>query len=348
MKGLLKYLSPFAPDQSGAVSVLYELGGITVICDAGGCTGNICGFDEPRWFQKKSAIFSAGLRDMDAILGRDDRLVEKLCDTAQKVEAKFAALIGTPVPAVIGTDLSALKRMAQKRIGMPVLSVECTGTKLYDEGAQAAYIELFQTFAREKAAVRTGTIGVLGVTPLDTTDLQAGEKIRRALREKGASEVFCYGMGAGRDEIMQAGSVEKNLVISPSGLAAAKMLRERFGTPYETDYPLLDQKVKDKLHKLEGKKVLVIHQQVAANAVRQEILKAAETNVTVGTWFMKCGELSSAGDRHFDTEEEFVRYVEENAFDVIIGDAMFLQALRNYKNEFIVLPHFAVSGECCR
>ena len=39
MKGLRKYLTPFAPDQSGAVSVLYELGGMLVICDAGGCTG---------------------------------------------------------------------------------------------------------------------------------------------------------------------------------------------------------------------------------------------------------------------------------------------------------------------
>ena len=48
MKGLRKCLTPFAPDQSGAVSVLYELGGIIVVVDAGGCTGNICGFDEPR------------------------------------------------------------------------------------------------------------------------------------------------------------------------------------------------------------------------------------------------------------------------------------------------------------
>ena len=68
MRGLRKYLTPFAPDQSGAVSVLFELGGIVVICDAGGCTGNVCGFDEPRWFeQKKREFFSAGLRDMDAI-----------------------------------------------------------------------------------------------------------------------------------------------------------------------------------------------------------------------------------------------------------------------------------------
>ena len=68
MKGLRKYLTPFAPDQSGAVSVLYELGGMLVICDAGGCTGNVCGFDEPRWFETRSAVFSAGLRDMDAVL----------------------------------------------------------------------------------------------------------------------------------------------------------------------------------------------------------------------------------------------------------------------------------------
>ena len=111
MRGLRKYLTPFAPDQSGAVSVLYELGGLIAICDAGGCTGNVCGFDEPRWFEQKSALFSAGLRDMDAILGRDDRLVEKLVDAASKLDVKFVAIIGTPVPAGIGTDYKALGRM---------------------------------------------------------------------------------------------------------------------------------------------------------------------------------------------------------------------------------------------
>ena len=123
MRGLRKYLTPFAPDQSGAVSVLYELGGIIVICDAGGCAGNVCGFDEPRWFEQKSAVFSAGLRDMDAILGRDDRLVAKLVDAAEKVEAGFAAIVGTPVPAVIGTDHQALRRMCEKKTDLPVLAV---------------------------------------------------------------------------------------------------------------------------------------------------------------------------------------------------------------------------------
>ena len=35
MKKLVKFMSPFAPDQSGACGVLYEFGGLTVICDAG-------------------------------------------------------------------------------------------------------------------------------------------------------------------------------------------------------------------------------------------------------------------------------------------------------------------------
>ena len=85
MKGLLKRLAPFAPDTSGVVSALFELGGLVVICDAGGCTGNICGFDEPRWFTMRSAVFSAGMRDMDAILGRDAQLVEKIVSAQETV-----------------------------------------------------------------------------------------------------------------------------------------------------------------------------------------------------------------------------------------------------------------------
>ena len=92
MRGLRKYLTPFAPDQSGAVSVLYEFGGIIVICDAGGCTGNICGFDEPRWFESKSALFSAGLlRDVDTMLGRDDGLVANLRSAVTKLGCKVSS-----------------------------------------------------------------------------------------------------------------------------------------------------------------------------------------------------------------------------------------------------------------
>ena len=53
MKGLRKYLSPFTPDQSGAVSVLFHYGGMLIIMDAGGCVGNICGYDEHVGIRKR-------------------------------------------------------------------------------------------------------------------------------------------------------------------------------------------------------------------------------------------------------------------------------------------------------
>ena len=182
MKSLLKHLSPFAPDQSGAVSALFEFGGLIAICDAGGCTGNICGFDEPRWFTRKSAIFSAGLRDMDAILGRDDKLVAKLQSAMDGSGLKFSTIIGTPVPAIIATDFKALKRMAEKRTGLPSITVQTTGTRHYDRGASDAWLELFKAFAIEKLDIDPGTVGILGTSPLDFPTLDAGDLISNVLK----------------------------------------------------------------------------------------------------------------------------------------------------------------------
>ena len=357
MKGLLKYLSPFAPDQSGAVSVFYELGGITVICDAGGCTGNICGFGEPRWFLEKSALFSAGLRDMDAILGRDDRLIEKLQDAASRLDGKFAALIGTPVPAVIATDFKALKRMAEKRCGMPVMTVECTGTRMYDRGEEDAYMELFRTFAGKDVfqAETVRTAGVIGATPLDTSHVRAGKIISRRLKEQGYDEVYCYGMGAGLEEVKKAGNAERNFVVSPAGIRAARYLEREFGTPWETAYPMLRREWREQLRGLASKKVLIVHQQIAANEIRREIRSeigrnegcrsASERNIICGTWFMQHPEFGEPQDVTFEREEQFADYVKQEQFDVIIGDQMLKRALGKYSGGFIHIPHFAVSGE---
>ena len=46
-------------------------------------------------------------------LGRDDRLVDKLASVAEDIDADFAAIIGTPVPAVIATDYRGLRRLAE-------------------------------------------------------------------------------------------------------------------------------------------------------------------------------------------------------------------------------------------
>ena len=380
MKGLRKYLTPFAPDQSGAVSVLYELGGMLVICDAGGCTGNVCGFDEPRWFETRSAVFSAGLRDMDAIFGRDDRLVAKLADAAEKLDVTFAAVIGTPVPAVIGTDYRALERMRAKKTELPVLTVNTDGMELYDRGEEKAYLVLFGRFAGENVDVEPGNIektqtaescdgkrngknedvsvdiedrprvGIIGMTPQDVSDLKAAEKIQKLYADQGLRAV-CYGMGDGLKEVKKASLTVKNVVVSPAALKAAQYLQKKFGTPYEIAYPLAPELVPEMDYR--GKKILIVQQQVIANAVRKEIEKRTgeKEAITTATWFMRKEEIltdlnvDAADDISLKEEDDFISLVEKEGYDVIFADPCMERMIPGFEGVFIPLTHFAVSGK---
>jgi len=343
MRGLRKYLTPFAPDQSGAVSVLFELGGIVVICDAGGCTGNVCGFDEPRWFEQKSAIFSAGLRDMDAILGRDDRLVAKLADAAEKVDAAFTAVIGTPVPAVIATDYLALRRMTEKKMNLPVLTVDTDGMELYDKGEEKAFLELFKTFAVEKYPVDEHKIGVLGMTPQDVSDLTAADKIRDLFQRKYGQKAVCYCMGDGLEEVKKASSVSKNIVVSPAALATAKYLEKTFRTPYEIYYPL----VEDLLPEMDytGKRILVVHQQVIADSIRKVLLERGAEIVQTASWFMMKKELQADGDVILRDEDAYIELVQNGEFDIIFADECMDRMTPKFDGTFVNTRHFAVSGK---
>ena len=422
MKGLRKYLTPFAPDQSGAVSMCYALEGMVVIVDAGGCAGNICGFDEPRWqpdYGKDSrvgAVFSAGLRDMDAILGRDEALVSKLVEAAGEVNAAFIALVGTPVPAVIGTDLSAVARMAQRATGLPCIAIETDGMHLYDQGIEDALLALVKTLpsleaGKGNAVSEAGTgnaaakteagnavskadnavsevkagnaaakagagnaaakpetddnascgslhkpggriCGVLGLTPLDLFDPQWMDAIREALLAQGYDDVLMPGIEDGTDAFFRMRQAEQNYVVSPAGIAAAKYLEQAFGTPYVVTFPadpgiLLEEDPREALSLLRpDARILVVHQQVLANAIRR-MLRESGTSGTINTatWFMKRTDLSEDGDIRLLEEDDFTVLVRDGGYDLIIADPALRPMAKGYHGRWIDAFHFAVSGQ---
>lgn len=341
MKNLLRYLSPFAPDLAGAVSVLFDLDGLIVICDAGGCTGNICGFDEPRWFTHKSALFSAGLRDMDAILGRDRELADKLIDAAQTGKRNFLAMIGSPVPAVIATDFRALKSMCRKELSMPVMAVEASGTEYYETGASLAYMELFKTLAREQYTPVPGSIGVLGVTPLDYSTLASEELLRKHLAD--CSNLRIYGINTTVETVKRAAETEKNLVVSPAGLKAAQYLQRTFNTPYEIAVPGIYDHLELDKYELNNCKILVVHQAFAAEAVKNHIHnRFSGVEVETGSFFNR---FSDCADFKFGSEGDLRECVKNNHFDFIIADNAFARVVKDiYRGKWIDFMHFAVSG----
>ncbi|MCR4688168.1 MAG: nitrogenase molybdenum-iron protein [Saccharofermentans sp.] len=309
MRGLRKVLTPFAPDQSGAVSVLYSLGGLIVVIDAGGCTGNICGFDEPRWQGAKSAIFSAGLRDMDAILGRDELLVKKTIDAASRIDCKFIALVGTPVPATIATDYKALKRMMEKKTDLPILTIPANGMRLYDEGEAMAYRQLAEVLGEEGNENKEESETVIGQTPLT------------------------YGMDY-KDvslEQMKLLGNSKIIAASASGVSFAESMGLRYEAKAEPAMKYLTEDLKGK--------VLVCHDEVFGKTLRDN-----GVDLDIATFFTLHDSIAREGDRKISEEDDFTKMVLEGGYDTVVADEILRELIPDFKGKFIDAPCFAISG----
>lgn len=56
-------------------------------------------------------------------------------------------------------------------------------------------------------------------------------------KARGWDNVICYGMGSTLDDVKNAAAAEMNIVCSAAAIKAAEYLKEKFGTPYEIEYP---------------------------------------------------------------------------------------------------------------
>ena len=226
-----RILPVYAGDVSGAASALFELGGMVVIHDPSGCNSTYNTHDETRWYDQDSLIFITGLTERDAILGNDDKLVNDVVDAALELRPNFVALCNSPIPFISGTDFAALCRLIERRCGIPCFYVRTNGMHDYTVGAGNAFAELAKRFVKA-ADVRANTLNILGATPLDYCNKGDVDELIAFAEDAGFEVVSCWAMGSTLHQLAQAAQASVNLVVSTTGLNVAKVLRERFGTPY--------------------------------------------------------------------------------------------------------------------
>lgn len=82
-------------------------------------------------------------------------------------------------------------------------------------------------------------INILGATPLDFSVNSTLDSIKEFL-SKHFEIISTFAMGSTIEEIQKAGEADVNLVISSVGFPAAKVLEERFSTPYVIGTPVKD------------------------------------------------------------------------------------------------------------
>lgn len=373
-------LPPIAPDYSGAASALFDLGGIVVMHDASGCTGNYTGFDEPRWLGSRSAVYCSGLRRMDAIMGNDQKFIDGALAAAKDLNPTMISYLGSPVPMVIGIDLKGMAAETEDASGLPCFGFNTTGQHYYDKGASDVFLKLIKRFTKPSGAKITaedscsGTYSdqiprkkranVLGLLSVDMGNEANPDEICAHIENAGYEINARFAMGLSIEQIERAAEADVNIVIARCGLDAAQFMEKKFGIPYVCGAPVGDGNVFDQKLKGEAEPVsaqmeqpntntdrgiLIIHEQIFANSIREEIKNAmtksgAHIPVTVGSMYGLDTRIAGTGDLNLPHELSVRNTVNSGDYSVIIADPEIAKLIRRDDVTFIELPHVALSG----
>ena len=254
MRQAYRIIPIYTSDVSGVCSALYELGGMVVIHDPSGCNSTYNTHDEIRWYNQDSLIFISGLTEIDAVMGNDEKFLSDIKEAAGELHPKFIALVSSPIPFMNGTDFPALAKVLETETGIPAFAVPTNGMHDYVYGAGKALEEIARRFVPEQMEDRNGserTVNLLGATPLDFGPISKVEELKKNLEQYGWKVISTWAMGDSLEDLAQAGKAEMNLVISSVGLMAAKMLKEKYGTPYVigTPYKEYAERISEALEK---------------------------------------------------------------------------------------------------
>ena len=237
MKQTARIISTYSADVFGVCSALYELGGMCVMHDASGCNSTYSTHDEPRWYDMDSMVYISAISEMEALMGDDEKLIGDIVRAAAGLHPKFIAIAGTPIPTMTGFDFRAVASLIEQRTGIPAFGFPTTGMNTYVRGASMALAAVAERFAEEQPTVQNG-VNILGLTPLDFSVNGADRSIARYLEAAGFRVVSRWAMGCSLEELSCAVAAQVNLVVSATGLGAAKVLKKRFGIPYVVGIPI--------------------------------------------------------------------------------------------------------------
>lgn len=371
MARLSLWLPPFSPDYSGASAVLFDLKTVTAMHDASGCTGNYTGYDDPRWYGSHSGIFCSGLRQIDAVLGDDEKLIKKMEAAARDIQPDLMALVGSPVPMVIGADLEGIAVELEERTGIPSFGFDTTGTAYYDRGAFRAAKALMDRYTAKQAAKEAAIerrVNILGALPMD---FGKGEEIRdfkRFLAENGYETGLCLAMDYSLSDLKEAASAQVNLAVSRFGFLMAQYMEQRFRIPYLCGFPAGEsgekawlealERVRETKHSeilnaveqkdgTEDMSILIVGEQVMSNSLRYALFRdMGITRVTVGCLYGPEPALTLPGDLDLSDEKKIRQAMNRPDYQMIIADP-FLKVLlpENTEKKFLPFSQYAVSSK---
>ena len=312
-------------------------------------------------------VYCSGLRELDAVLGNDEKFIQNICEAAKEMHPNFIALVGSPVPMVIGTDLAGMAAWIEDETGIPAFGFPTTGLGLYPSGAFLAGKTLLQHAWKtdKKHQMRDG-MNILGDLPLDFAGTDFMERFQALMQERNIPVQASLFDRADMDQVSKVASARWNTAVSYSGALLGVWLWQTRKMPCITGFPMSNATA-ERWHSLaregqqhggitawgiqkelcgRGDGILILGDQMTANSLRAEIFYATWKRSCVGLPFGAQTESLGTGDLILKNEAQIQSAVNDPEITVIIGDPLYRQLLDEpEKKRFLPLLHYAVSSK---
>lgn len=242
------------------------------------------------------------------------------------------------------------------------------GQDLQEQKKADSFLGKFEADMVEDRMTNAHLVNLLGVTPLDFGPQSCVDTLKENLKQHGWNILSTWAMGDDLETLARAGEAAVNLVVSSVGLRAAKVLQQKFGTPYVIGAPVagyadvisrvLEQTVKETMvgqdkhhlsaripylhHRLTDEpEITLIGEPVLMGSLAAAIEATYGRSTRVLCPIKECESLLADKDQFVQGEEAMEEALKDAK--IIVADPLY-RPICPAESEFHELPHIAFSG----
>ena len=231
---LVRFL-PTPSDRMGIIwSLLAVQGAIVLEYGPAGTTHYSMGLYGGLGLRFQNRMFTTHMSEDDVVMGDVTRLEDALVELDKNYAPKVIFVVASSVTAVIGTDIKGVCRYMQNEVKAKLIAFDQGGFRGdYSIGLAETYKLLVRNLPQKGVAQEKGIYNIIGASVWRYRMESDVWEIKSLLSEAlGLSCNACLCCDTSVEELEDMGQAQVNIVLGNEGLAAARYLQEKFGTPY--------------------------------------------------------------------------------------------------------------------
>ena len=231
---LVRFL-PTPSDRMGIIwSLLAVQGAIVLEYGPAGTTHYSMGLYGGLGLRFQNRIFTTHMSEDDVVMGDVTRLEDAIVELDKSYAPKVIFVVASSVTAVIGTDIKGVCRYMQNEVKAKLVAFEQGGFRGdYSIGLAETYKLLVRNLPQKGVAQEAGVYNIIGASAWRYRMASDIWEVKSLLGEAlGLRCNACLCCDTSVDELQAMGKAQVNIVLGNEGLAAARYLQEKFGTPY--------------------------------------------------------------------------------------------------------------------